>query len=203
MAKSSDTTTKGPGLARGPALIIGALLTAFGLLLFLHAGDTPTGGFPDAKVNADKFLGFEANGWTAWFTTCAGALLLFGAAQHLLAKTISLVVGLALAACAVFALVDGDVLGLAAANLWTWLGWAIAAVLLLLNVFAPRVSRSSDDQDEDRSAGTRREIGRRDETVAPTGTDAMGRPIAQHEEGHPVSINHRGSTKVTRPESSR
>ena len=51
----------------------------------------------------------------------------------------SLLVGLALGACAVLGFVDGDVLGLAAANFWTSLGWAIAAGLLLLNVLSPRV----------------------------------------------------------------
>ena len=43
----------------------------------------------------------------------AGALLLFGAAQHHMAKMMSLIVGLALLACAVIAVIDGDdVLGL-------------------------------------------------------------------------------------------
>lgn len=143
-----EQTEKGAGLARGPALIIGTILAAFGLILFLEAGDTPTGGFPDGAVTGTEFLGIETNGWTAWFTTCAGALLLFGAAQHLLAKTISLLVGLALGACAIIAAVDGDVLGLAAANFWTELGWGIVAVLLVLNVFAPRVEHDRRDGHE-------------------------------------------------------
>lgn len=167
----ADTTRteKGPGLARGPALILGAILAAFGLLLFLKAGDTPTSGFPDADVDGLTFLGFETNGWTAWLTTAAGALLLFGAAQHLLAKGISLIVGLVLGAAALIALIDGDVLGLAAANIWTELGWGIAAVLLLLNVFAPRVDRKSDDDDHDRDR-TRRPLTRerRDERETET-----------------------------------
>ena len=159
--RSTDTTTThteaGPGLARGPALIIGAILTTFGLILFFEAGDLPTSGFPDADVDGTTFLGFETNGWTAWFTTAAGALLLFGAAQHLLAKAISLIVGLALGAAAIIGLVDGDVLGLAAANGWTELGWGIAAVLLLLNVFSPRVDRDRSDHRavEDRRTGDR------------------------------------------------
>lgn len=153
--------THGAGLARGPALIIGAILAAFGLILFLKAGDTPTDGFPDGSVDGVDFLGFETNGWTAWFTTAAGALLLFGAAQHLLAKTMSLVVGLALGACAIIAAIDGDVLGLAAANFWTELGWGIAAVLLVFNVLSPRVDR---DRDTDDDAHRRRRplMGRRD-----------------------------------------
>lgn len=146
---TTTTTPKGPGLARGPALIVGAILAGFGLVLFLKAGNTPTGGFPDMDITGEKFLGFETNGWTAFFTTTGGVLLLFGAAQHLLAKTMSLLVGLALAACAILALVNGHVLGLAAANGWTELGWAIAAAVLLVNVVLPRRGKDDDDIDRD------------------------------------------------------
>lgn len=170
---STETTHNeaGPGLARGPALIIGAILSVFGLILFFEAGDLPTGGFPDADVDGSTFLGFETNGWTAWFTTAAGVLLLFGAAQHLLAKAISLIVGLALGAAAIIGLVDGDVLGLAAANGWTELGWGIAAVLLLLNVFSPRVDRDRDD--DARPAAERRTPADRDRTVVDRDRDGV------------------------------
>jgi hypothetical protein len=148
MVRTDDPTNtrvvKGAGLARGPALIIGMVLAVFGLILFFKVTGTPlsTAGFPDATVQGEKFLGFEANAWTAWFTIAAGVLLLFGAAQHLAAKTMSLIVGLALGAAAVIALVDGDdVLGLAAANGLTALGWGIASALLLFNTLAPRVRR--------------------------------------------------------------
>lgn len=143
-------TVKGPGLARGPAMIIGTILSVAGLALFLHAGDTSTAGFPDGDAIGSTILGFESNGWTAWITTAAGVLLLFGAAQHLLAKAMSLIVGLALAACAVIALIDGDVLGLAAANWAVELAWGIAAVILLLNLLAPRVTRTEAVHDADR-----------------------------------------------------
>ncbi len=118
-------------------------MAAFGLILFIQQGSDPvdfsTDGFAGGDAVGEKFIGFEWNGWTAWITTAAGVLLLFGAAQHALAKAFSLTVGLALAACAILGFVDGDVLGLAASNFWTSLGWAIAAGVLLLNVFAPRV----------------------------------------------------------------
>lgn len=166
---------KGPGLARGPALIMGAILSAAGLLLFLKAGNTPTGTFPDGTQNGKNLLGFEANGWTAWFTTLAGVLLLFGAAQHLLAKTMSLLVGLALGACSVIALTDGDdVLGLAAANGPVKLAWGVAAAILLINSLLPRVrhkDRVRDDRVVERPA--RRveaepvAVPRRTETVEP------------------------------------
>lgn len=189
-SKTDETTEKGPGLARGPALIIGAILAAFGLLLFLNEGATPTDGFPDgAAAPGSTFLGFEANGWTAWFTTAAGALLLFGAAQHLLAKTMSLFVGLALAACVLISLVDGDdVLGLAATNVWTKIGWAIAAGLLLFNTLAPRVKHSSPDDDGDEGR-RRRETSatstrHRTETLpADSRSDGDGRPVSSRDSG--------------------
>ena len=153
MAFRRDHTThdRGTGLARGPAYIIGAILAAFGLILLLQGGDAPidfdTEGFTGGDVpEGDEFLGFETNGWTAWITIAAGVLLLFGAAQHELAKAFSLTVGLALGACAIIGFVDGDVLGLAAANFPTELGWGIAAVLLILNVLAPRVGKEDHDQ---------------------------------------------------------
>jgi hypothetical protein len=146
-----DTTTtydRGTGLARGPAYIIGTILAAFGLIMLISGGNDPinfpTAGFPDADITSDEFIGFEWNGWTAWITITAGALLLFGAAQHALAKGFSLVVGLALGAAALIGWIDGDVLGLAAANWLTELGWGIAAVLLILNLFAPRVGEDRD-----------------------------------------------------------
>lgn len=50
----------------------------------------------------------------------------------------SLIVGVALGAAAVIALISGNVLGLAAANGWTKLAWAIAAAILLFNALLPR-----------------------------------------------------------------
>ena len=142
--------SKGVSLARVPALVLGSILLAFGLLAFLTNGDTPTNGFTDGTVQGENLLGFEVSGWTAFFTSVAGGLLLFGAAQHLLAKTMSLLVGLALGACSVIALVDGDdVLGLAAANGPTKLGWGIAAAFLLLNTLLPRKGGKARVADRD------------------------------------------------------
>lgn len=144
MAQHSNDD-KGVSLARGPALVLGSILLAFGLLAFLADGTSPTDGFPDGTIrDAKTFLGIGVNDWTAFFTATAGGLLLFGAAQHLLAKTMSLLVGLALGACSVIALVDGDdVLGLAAANGWTKLGWGAAAAVLLINALLPRKGGNS------------------------------------------------------------
>src|SRR3954454_19061482 len=150
----------GPSLAKGPALIAGSILVAFGLAALLKNNDFPSfdASFPDGDVQGTKFLGIEVNGWTAFFSITAGALLLFGAAQHHLAKMMSLIVGLALAACAVIAIIDGDVLGLAATNFWTKLGFAIAGGAMLLNALMPRVKHrrevgtaaTTTDRDRDR-----------------------------------------------------
>src|SRR6201991_1543399 len=134
----------GPSLAKGPALIAGSILVAFGLAALLKNNDFPSfsSSFPDGEVQGTNFLGIEVNGWTAFFSITAGALLLFGAAQHHLAKMMSLLVGLALIACAVIATIDGDdVLGLAAANTWTKVGFAVAGVAMLLNALMPRTTR--------------------------------------------------------------
>jgi hypothetical protein len=134
----------GPSLAKGPALIAGSLLVAFGLAGLLRNADFPSvsSSFPDGTVQGTNFLGFEVNGWTDFFAITAGALLLFGAAQHHLAKFMSLLVGLGLAACAAIAIIDGqDVLGLAAANFWTKLGFAVAGGAMLLNALMPRTTR--------------------------------------------------------------
>ncbi|WCB95898.1 hypothetical protein DSM104299_04649 [Baekduia alba] len=161
----------GASLAKGPALIAGSILVAFGLASLLKNNDFPSfsSSFPDGEVQGTNFLGLEVNGWTAFFAITAGALLLFGAAQHHLAKMMSLIVGLALAACAVIAVIDGqDVLGLAAANNWTKLAFAIAGGLMLLNALMPRTTRRREVvtpagaavADEEREADADRRFGR-------------------------------------------
>jgi len=144
-AATTTRTEKGISLARGPALILGTILLAVGLYLLYKARTFPPfSNFPNGSVTKDGdflFGLFGANGWTAMLTAVAGGLLLFGAAQHLLAKTMSLIVGVALGAAAVIALVSGNVLGMAAANGWTKLGWAACAVILLFNTLVPRRRR--------------------------------------------------------------
>ena len=128
-------------LSRGPALIVGTILLAAGLYFLFRSHVFPrfanfTGG--RAPVNTHAFFGiFGINGWTGMLTAIAGGLLLFGAAEHFLSKTMSLIVGACLAAAAIIALISGDVLGLAAANGWTELGWGVAAAILLVNAVLP------------------------------------------------------------------
>jgi hypothetical protein len=149
VTKSRDNTTtrteKGASLARGPALILGTILLVAGLYFLYKQHTFPKlSNFPNgsAPVQGKVFLGiFGANGWTGMLTAAAGGLLLFGAAQHLLAKTMSLIVGIALGAAAIIALISDNVLGLAAANHLTELGWGVCAVILLFNTMIPRRRR--------------------------------------------------------------
>jgi hypothetical protein len=151
-ASTTTRTEKGMSLARGPALVLGTILTAVGLYLLYKARTFPPfSNFPngDAARDGNFLFGiFGANGWTAMLTAVGGGLLLFGAAQHLLAKTMSLIVGVALGAATVIALVSGNVLGMAATNGWTKLGWAICAAILLFNTLVPRRRRTGTVADE-------------------------------------------------------
>lgn len=175
---------KGMSLSRGPALVLGTILLAAGLYFlykqhtFQHFSNFPDGNAPvDGKV---LFGIFGANGWTGMLTAVGGGLLLFGAAQHVLAKTMSLIVGVALGAAAIIALVSGNVLGMAAANGWTKIGWAIAAAILLFNALLPRRRRAvAAGQPADRTAVGRRDHTRRHEAEA-AGAGAAAGAYAEH-----------------------
>jgi hypothetical protein len=174
MATTTETRTeKGISLARGPALILGTILLAAGLYFLYKAHTFPRfSNFPNGTAPKDGtfFLGiFGANGWTGELTAVGGGLLLFGAAQHLLAKTMSLIVGVALGAAAVIALISGNVLGMAAANGWTELGWAAVAAILLFNTALPRRRRTVATRYGDDAAAPVTEPVRRERTAVPAG----------------------------------
>jgi hypothetical protein len=151
-ASTTTRTEKGLSLARGPALILGTILLVAGLYLLYKAHTFPPfSNFPNghAPKDGDFIFGlFGANGWTGMLTAAAGGLLLFGAAQHLLAKTMSLIVGIALGAAAVIALISGNVLGMAAANGWTEVAWGASAAILLFNTLIPRRRRTVEVVEE-------------------------------------------------------
>jgi hypothetical protein len=198
-------TEKGVSLARGPALILGAILEVAGLyFLYKQHGFPPLSNFPngDAPVQGKVFLGiFGANGWTGLFTAAAGGLLLFGAAQHLLAKTMSLIVGVALGAAAVIAVISGNVLGLAAANNWTKLGWAVCAVILLFNTLIPRRTRTIEEPVADERPAARNGIQPVRDGEATRGQAAEAEPAtrSQAAEAEPVTrVQAAGTEPVTR-----
>lgn len=136
----ATATERRVSLSRGPALIVGTILLAAGLYFMYRQHTYPSwSNFPNgaAPVAGHAFGIFGLNGFTGLLTAIGGGLLLFGAAEHYLAKTMSLIVGVALGAAAIISLVSGNVLGLAAANGWTELGWGIAAAILLINALIP------------------------------------------------------------------
>ena len=151
---SDDTETprteKGLSLARVPALVVGTILLAAGLYFiykqhtFAKFAQFPNGPTP---ASGKVFLGiFAANGWTGMLSAVAGGLLLFGAAAHLLAKAMNLIVGIALGAAAIIALSSsGNVLGMAAANGFTELLWGACAAVLLFSALIPRRRRTVRD----------------------------------------------------------
>jgi hypothetical protein len=175
-------TEKGISLARGPALMLGTILLAAGLYFLYKAHSFPRfSNLPNGTAHRDGnfFLGiFGANGWTGMLTAVAGGLLLFGAAEHLLAKTMSLIVGVALGAAAVIAGVSGDVLGMAAANGWTEIGWGVCAVILLFNAYIPR-RRRTIVAEEGAAVGGVVAADRRGYREPATG--AAGEPVARRE----------------------
>ena len=134
--------TKGVSLAKGPVGIIGAVLLAGGILGLLM-GSTDFGmDAPNGDVTGGTFLGIEGNGWTWLLFAASGLLLLMSAPMHWSAKTMAMIVGLAMAAAAIIAIVDGsDVLGIFAANGMTMLAFGAAAVACLVVAMLPRVGR--------------------------------------------------------------
>ncbi|HEX8975756.1 MAG TPA: hypothetical protein VF781_04520, partial [Solirubrobacteraceae bacterium] len=162
--RTEPIVEKGPSLSRGPALVLGTILLAVGLYFIYKQHYFPKfSNFPSgtATVKGKVLFGlFGGNGWTGMLTAIAGGLLLFGAAQHLLAKTMSLIVGVVLAAAAIIALLNhGNVLGLPSANHLTELAWGVSAAILLVNVLLPRRTRTVEPVAAEPTARGRRGTG--------------------------------------------
>ncbi|MGB9185653.1 MAG: hypothetical protein WCB67_16480 [Solirubrobacteraceae bacterium] len=201
MVNDNETRTeKGLSLARGPALVLGTILLAAGLYFIYKQHTFPKlANFPNGKAPVDSkvlFGIFGANGWTGMLTAIGGGLLLFGAAQHLLAKTMSLIVGIALAAAAIIAASSGDALGLAAANGWTEIAWGIAAAILLFNTLIPRRRRTvvaDTGYAGERTGRRRRGVG----TGAAVGAGAATGAVAEHEhDRHRERVDERERERV-------
>jgi hypothetical protein len=147
--------TKGVSLAKGPVGIIGAVLLAGGILGLLMGSTDFTTSAPNGDVDGGTFLGIEGNGWTWVLFAGAGVILLISATMHWSAKAMAMIVGLAMGAAAVMAIVDGtDVLGVFAANRATMLVMGVAAVALLVVAMLPRVGGRREEVVVDRDATT-------------------------------------------------
>jgi hypothetical protein len=164
------TRTKGVSLAKGPVGIAGAVLLAGGILGLLMASTDFTTSAPNGNVNGDTFLGIEGNGWTWVLFAGAGVILLISAPLHWGAKTMAMIVGLAMGAAAVIAIVDGtDALGIFAANRATRLAMGVAAVALLVIAMLPRVGRRRGQVPADRDATRTGRFGRDGRVEEPAG----------------------------------
>ena len=152
---------KGISLAKGPVLIIGLAMLAFGILALLGGATGFTAKPLDGIVSGTKVLGLEVNGWSSLLFIAGGALLVFGSPLHWGAKGMSIIVGAALIAAAVLAFVNEDsALGIFAANGLTELVWLAAGALLLLLALLPRVGKGkSKDTNDDDDRGRRQERG--------------------------------------------
>ena len=159
--------TKGVSLAKGPVGIIGAVLLAGGILGLLMGSTDFTTSAPDGDVTGGTFLGIEGNGWTWLLFAGAGLILLLSAPMHWGAKTMAMIVGLAMAAAALIALVDGsDVLGVFATNGATILAFGAAAVACLIVAMLPRVGRRREvEVDRDRRFERDGQLERRETTT--------------------------------------
>lgn len=136
--------TKGTSLAKGPIGFIGLAFLAYGITALLFGGHGFAEHAPTGAVDGKTWLGLEVNGWSSLLFVAAGLLLLLGAPMHWGAKSMSLIVGIALAALCLIALANGHgALGIFAANGLTELVWGAAAALLIVLSLLPRVGRKT------------------------------------------------------------
>ena len=136
--------TKGISLAKGPIGVIGLALLAYGITALLFGGHGFAEHAPSGAVDGKTWLGLEVNGWSGLLFVAAGLLLLLGAPMHWAAKSMSLIVGVALAAVSLLALANGHgALGIFAANGLTELVWGAAGALLIVLSLLPRVRRKT------------------------------------------------------------
>jgi hypothetical protein len=97
-----------------------------------------------------------------------------------------------LGAAAVIAVISGNVLGLAAANNWTKLGWAVCAVILLFNTLIPRRKRTIEEPVADEREPAR-------ERVAQPARDTEPVTRTQAADTEPVTRTQQADTEpVTR-----
>jgi hypothetical protein len=145
----------GISLAKGPVALVGLASLALGVLGFIFASRSWDFNAPSGTVNGTTFIGIEGNGWTWLLFGGTGLVLLLSAPMHWSAKTMAMLGGIVMAIACALAIVDGDVLGIFAANSWTMLAFGAAAVALLLVALLPRVGRRKETVvEEDRTTAT-------------------------------------------------
>jgi hypothetical protein len=204
---TQNKKNKGVSLAKGPVLIIGLALMAFGILALLIGG---AHGFtakpPSGAVSGKPFVSLELNGWSSLLFIGGGALLVFGSPLHWGAKAMSMLVGIGLIAAAVLASMNHDsALGIFAANGRTELVWLAAGALLLLLALLPRVGggKQQDDdtayEDRDKSGFSAKRVVERERMAAePTTRARADRPARdttwdEGQDAHVAPANGRAS----------
>jgi hypothetical protein len=179
MAKHKKTG--GVSLAKGPVALIGLALLVYGVTAFIFGGHSFALHPLSGTVNGKTWLGLEVNAWSSLLFIAAGVLLLVSAPAHWAARSMSLIVGLALGAASVIALYDKqDVFGIFAANELTKLVWGAAGMLLILLALLPRVGRKQAPQ---------RAPDRREREPAPRGRTRTNRRTPSLSDRAPGSEN--------------
>jgi hypothetical protein len=132
--------TRGVSLAKGPIALVGLLGIIYGLSALIVRAHGFAVHFPNGEVRGPFWLHVEVNGWTSLLFIAAGLALVFSAAAHITAKTMAVLVGAAMIALAIIAIIQGHgALGIFAANHWTEIVWGAAGVVLLVLALLPRV----------------------------------------------------------------
>jgi hypothetical protein len=171
----AKTEHKGVSLAKGPVALVGLALLAYGITAFLFGGHSFSAHPISGTVNGKSWLGLEVNAWSSLLFIGAGALLLFASPLHWGAKSVSLMVGLALGAASLIALYDKqDVLGIFAANGLTTLVWGAAAIVLLILALLPRVGAKKKHDNVDTERARRVDRLPRSRDREPAGAPASG-----------------------------
>ena len=204
MAGDMSASRRGVSLAKGPVGIVGVLGVLYGLSALLFSSHGFALHVPHGAVHGKRWIGLEVNGWSDLLFIAAGLLLLLAAPLHWGAKSMSLLVGLAMLAAAIVAVIRKDgVFGIFAANHVTEVVWAAAGVLLLVLALLPRVGARDGEQPAARQSGvagspavsrdpvppvegasrrgSRRVVRRRDTVQAGEGNDLDARPLQDGE----------------------
>jgi hypothetical protein len=132
--------TRGVSLAKGPIAVVGLLGIIYGVSALIVKAHGFALHFPSGHVHGQFWLHLKVNGWTALLFIAAGLALLFSAVAHITAKTMAILVGVALIVLAIIAVSQKHgALGIFAADHWTELVWGVAGVVLLVLALMPRV----------------------------------------------------------------
>jgi hypothetical protein len=153
---ATTRSDKGISLAKAPVALLGLAMVVYGIAALIAGGDGFDADPFEGTVTGETLLGIEGNGWTNLLWIGSGALLLLAAPMHWGAKTMALVVGIALGIAALIALSDGtDALGIFAADDGTKIAWGACSVALLLFALLPRVGGHGDEREDSFMAGYR------------------------------------------------